>query len=167
MNNLFSFLVIIIALFVPFKINANHSYLTIEIKLTVFTDTSVNNSKNVIKISNISNKTSKVDYINSGDSIIFKTNDNQPVFLYRFNKKFSPAHPPMLVKGFDQNPNMDVDTIVLLNHNQVISLHKQGLYFAQTDTTSKEGLGFRVVCKDFPKFQKNTSFNSNNGIYFN
>ncbi len=94
------------------------------------------------------------NFVVKGDSIMMQGDSEDQIFLLRFNDSFFPAPPPMGNDYAASSPVLNIDSVLLLNTGQVFTLQQKGLYFAQKDTTSALGLGFRVTESDYPKFKK-------------
>ncbi|MDW7693761.1 GWxTD domain-containing protein [Flammeovirgaceae bacterium SG7u.111] len=94
------------------------------------------------------------NYSVEGDTIIFMANSLGPVHVIKFSQEFMPAAPPMGNNMPAGPATMQVDTVYSLTTNQPIVLKGEALYFAQSDTTTNKGIGFRVVPQGYPKFKK-------------
>jgi len=93
-------------------------------------------------------------YVRPGESLIMKSASQKPIFLVRFEHSFLPAAPPMGNNMSAGGPGLRVDSVIVVNTNTPFSLGKEALYFAQEDTTTVNGIGFRVVSEDYPKFKQ-------------
>lgn len=93
-------------------------------------------------------------YVRPGESLILKSSTQKPIYLVRFNHSFLPAAPPMGNNMSGGEPGLKVDSIITVNTNTPFSLGKETLYFAQEDTSTVSGIGFRVVSEDYPKFSR-------------
>ncbi|AZQ64365.1 GWxTD domain-containing protein [Flammeovirga pectinis] len=92
-------------------------------------------------------------YIRQGEDVIIKGDDSQHYYVFHFSTDFMPAPPPMVENANSGNP-MIVDTTFEVQPNIPIQVTNTGLYFVQTDTTSREGMGFTAMPSDFPKYKK-------------
>lgn len=89
------------------------------------------------------------------DSLKFESNNSQKITVFRFKNNFEPALPPMQTQNSKKKKAvLEIDSLFVLPTNQFFSLQTEGLYFAQVDTSSKEGLGFLVTNKNFPKYRR-------------
>ncbi len=91
----------------------------------------------------------------AGDTLSFQANLAQKITVFRFKNNFEPAVSPMQT----QTPNtkkavLEVDSTFVLPSNQFFTLQTEGLYFAQTDTSSQKGLSFLITNKNFPKYRR-------------
>ncbi|MEM1136905.1 MAG: GWxTD domain-containing protein, partial [Bacteroidota bacterium] len=93
------------------------------------------------------------NFLVSSESFILKDVTNKPVHLIQFKHNFLPAAPPMGNNMSGGGRGLSVDSVITVNTNQAIVLNSEALYFAQEDTSSTKGMGFRVVSEDFPKFK--------------
>lgn len=92
-------------------------------------------------------------YIKVGENFTIKGNDTTQYFVYHFSTDFMPAPPPMVENANSGTP-MIVDSTFEVKANQPIEVNTMGLYFIQTDTTGREGVGFTAMPSDFPKYKK-------------
>ncbi|NLR94652.1 MULTISPECIES: GWxTD domain-containing protein [Flammeovirga] len=96
---------------------------------------------------------SSMAYIKQGENFTVKGSAGTPYYVYHFSTDFMPAPPPMI-----ENPNlgnpMVVDSSFQIMANEAIDVKSTGLYFIQSDTASREGVGFMSVPEDFPKYRK-------------
>lgn len=90
----------------------------------------------------------------STDSIVFKSVKDQTLWVYHFKPNFFPAAPPMQRKVASGRKSMEVDSLFSIQVNQPFQLSREGLYFAQADTTGNAGLGIRVTPPDYPSFSR-------------
>ncbi len=93
------------------------------------------------------------EYAKEGDSLFFLGAENQNVYVYRLPQNFQAAFAPMQTEGLNANPELKADSIFVVKTNTNFCLHTKGLYFAQLDTNSVNGTGFRVMEKQFPKYR--------------
>ena len=93
-------------------------------------------------------------FVRPGESLIFKSTKQNPIYLVRFSHGFLPAAPPMGNNMSGGEPGLKVDSVIVVNTNTPFSLGKEALYFAQEDTSTVHGIGFRVVSEDYPKFKQ-------------
>ena len=92
-------------------------------------------------------------FVEKGQSFTLEDPVDKKIFLVRFKDDFLPAAPPMGNDMSGGGKELVVDSIILVNTNDPIQLEKEALYFAQEDTSTIKGIGFRVVSNDFPKFK--------------
>jgi|GEM_PF-4942641 len=104
-------------------------------------------------IKNMSNSLNS-SFVRKGESVVLKSAENKKIYLVAFTHAFIPAAPPMGNNMNGGNRGLEVDTVIAINTNEPFSLLTEGLYFAQEDTSTVQGLGFRVVSDDFPKFKQ-------------
>ncbi|OHX67519.1 hypothetical protein NH26_14760 [Flammeovirga pacifica] len=93
------------------------------------------------------------NYAKYGESFSVKGNAGAPYFVYHFSTDFMPAPPPMVEDANLGNP-MVVDTSFQVAAEETVLVNKQGLYYIQSDTTTKDGKGFIGVAENFPKYKK-------------
>jgi GWxTD domain-containing protein len=111
-----------------------------------------NNEQVVFSLVNLSNPQLGV-YAMLGDTLVFSGGEG-PIYLIRFKDDFLPAAPPMGNAMAARGAEIAVDTTMVLDVGQKFTLQHEALYFAQSDTAGRAGIGFRVVDLDFPKYKK-------------
>ncbi len=94
-----------------------------------------------------------VDYVISGEKILFLGTDNKEVTVYRLPQNFQAALVPMQAEGLNSNPELKVDSVFKVKTNTPFTISSKGLYFAQLDTNSNNGTGFRVTETAYPKYK--------------
>jgi len=95
----------------------------------------------------------RLNYLLQEDSLAFVGMEGDAVFLVKFNDRFLPATPPMGGSTVATSAALTVDSVWQVPTNVPMQLQQQGLYLAQSDTSTANGIGFRVEA-DFPKFKK-------------
>ncbi|MBT34002.1 MAG: hypothetical protein CMO01_30435 [Thalassobius sp.] len=88
-----------------------------------------------------------------GEKFMLQDDVDKPIYLVRFKDNFLPAAPPMGNDMSGGSRELTVDSILTVRTNEPIILNQEALYFAQEDTSTVKGIGFRVVSPDFPKFK--------------
>jgi GWxTD domain-containing protein len=111
------------------------------------------NDEDFIVLRNLTATPAK-QYAKTTDTLLFFSNKAQTVYIYRFNHTFLPALPPMQTENINTSPDMQTDTLLIVTTNQPFVLNKTALYFAQLDTTTREGVPITIVSPDFPKYRK-------------
>lgn len=96
---------------------------------------------------------STAKYIKVGENFTIKGVNSLSYYVYHFSTDFMPAAPPMVENPNAGNP-MVVDSTFEIQPNVPIEINTTGLYFIQTDTTSRDGIGFTAMPADFPKYRK-------------
>jgi GWxTD domain-containing protein len=114
---------------------------------------SVQNAAVAFGIKNVSDPLNN-SFIKQGDKMILKATENKKIYLVRFTHNFVPAAPPMGNNMSGGDRGLQVDSVIAVNTNEAFSLNTEGLYFAQEDTSTVRGMGFRVVSEDFPKYKQ-------------
>ncbi len=94
------------------------------------------------------------NYVMAGDSILFVSTLEKPLYIYYFEHSFDPAPPPMVTDFRPSQAKLNVKQRIATQTNTSLVLSGEGLYFVQEDTTGNEGIGFRVFEDDFPKYKK-------------
>jgi GWxTD domain-containing protein len=101
----------------------------------------------------LANSNSIVDYAVGGEKILFLAADNKEVTVYRLPQNFQAALVPMQTEGLNSNPELKVDSTFKVKTNTPFTINSKGLYFAQLDTNSNNGTGFRVTEPQFPQYK--------------
>lgn len=96
----------------------------------------------------------RLSYVKAGDQIILESKEDKSVYIYKINQDFWASAPPMINATLANSPSVNIDTVVQVKTNQAFTLRDPALYFAQTDTTSRVGMGIKVTPEDYPKFRK-------------
>lgn len=94
-----------------------------------------------------------VGFALTSDSLELVDVSDQTIYLLHFVDDFLPAAPPMGNERTTASPALTVDTLAIVRTNQKFMLPKEGLFFAQADTTGSNGMGFRVQA-DYPKYRE-------------
>ncbi len=89
-------------------------------------------------------------YLKPNDSAYFHISTQDSVSVYYYSTDFPPALPPMALESNNSGDQMIIDDVFTNNSGERIIL-KEGLYFAQTDTLSNEGIGFLYQNNYYPK----------------
>lgn len=74
------------------------------------------------------------------------------VFLYQYKQVFKPAAPPMAEKIQNVDKSLTIDSLFTLPANENINLKTKALYFVQTDTSTLEGISFRITGEYYPEY---------------
>ncbi len=93
------------------------------------------------------------EYAKQGDSLFFLGAENQDVYVYRLPQNFQAAFAPMQTEGLNASPELRTDSMFVVKTNTNFCLKSKGLYFAQLDTNSSNGTGFKITEKEFPKYK--------------
>lgn len=89
------------------------------------------------------------------DTLHFESDISRNITVFRFKNNFEPATTPMQTQVLNtKKAVLEVDSQFVVPTNEFFSLQTEGLYFAQTDTSSKEGLSFLITNKSFPKYRR-------------
>ena len=91
-------------------------------------------------------------FIRAGQPLSVRTLENRPVLLYGFHYKmdFPEALPPMVTEDRPVGRDLRIDSVFSFNSGQQVVFNRNGLFFIQRDTTTLEGLGFRVENPYYP-----------------
>jgi GWxTD domain-containing protein len=96
---------------------------------------------------------SMADYVVGGEKILLLGAENQDVTVYRLPQNFQAATVPMQTEAIDNTPELKVDSTFTVKTNTPFVIHRKGLYFAQLDTNSSNGTGFKVTEPEYPKYK--------------
>lgn len=97
------------------------------------------------------------NYLKTNESFkIFQVPNHKSNELYAFNyrRSFETAEPPMATDQTTYNKTMEIDSTFSFNISRVLKLSQEGLYFIQVDTSSAQGMGFRITDNYYPKLAK-------------
>ena len=97
------------------------------------------------------------NYIKTNESFkIYRVPNHKSNDLHAFNyrRSLETAEPPMATDQSPSNKTMEIDSTFSLNISGSLKFSEEGLYFIQDDTSSAQGLGFRITDKYFPKLTK-------------
>ncbi|TAD98520.1 MAG: GWxTD domain-containing protein [Bacteroidetes bacterium] len=94
-----------------------------------------------------------INFVKEQDTLFFQGADKM-IYVYRIKDRFLPAAPPMIIKDKRVEAELRADSLFAIPTKKSFKLSQQNLYFAQADTTSNVGFGFRLTSKDFPKVRK-------------
>ena len=83
--------------------------------------------------------------------IISANPDIDIVYLFHYRHNFEAARPPISGGHGTSGKNLSIDSIWSIKVGTKMRLEDPGLYFVQSDSTSLEGLSFRVVDSSYPK----------------
>lgn len=117
----------------------------------IFVDKTVINHQTLLP-KNDKNQVILESYQNVGTEVKFDVaNDNKVVYLKYFSYVFKPALPPHVTKNQTFNPLQGNYETFTIRKDEYFKLEKEGLYFVQTDTTSRLGIFLKVVDNNYPK----------------
>ncbi len=85
---------------------------------------------------------------------VAKQNTTAPFYVYHYANSFAAARPPMVEGVGKVAKDLAIDSLFTIAEGDTFSLSKTGLYFAQSDSSSINGLGFRVEDAPYPKFNR-------------
>lgn len=83
--------------------------------------------------------------------IVSTNRGSEKIYGFRYSFDFDNALPPMQQRKATGSKSMTIDSAFQVNIGQPFSLRQEGLYFFQEDTTTLEGISFRITDKYFPK----------------
>jgi len=93
-------------------------------------------------------------FINKNQSVkIEGFESGKPVHISFYNDPFPAAAPAFSTAQAKVSITIKPDSTFILNSSSMVSFTQKGLYLAQTDTASSQGLAFRVE-EDYPKLGK-------------
>lgn len=93
-------------------------------------------------------------FVSKNQQVSFTGFESQkPVLVSYYNDPFPSAAPPFSTSQAKVSKTIEPDSTFTLPFDAPIQLGKKGLYLAQQDTASAEGLAFRVE-EDYPKLGK-------------
>jgi GWxTD domain-containing protein len=81
-------------------------------------------------------------------------NVSNQVYVNRIKQEFPPAPAPMSASSKGVSKKLTIDSIYQVGKDQAIPFDTTGLYLIQEDTSSVNGLGFRVESGKYPKYTK-------------
>ena len=93
-------------------------------------------------------------FARKGDKIRIRHSDinNATFYVKYFHQRHKPASAPYTPVKMDLfNPRSRSKQMITVNRNEYFRLEKEGLYFIQLDTLSKQGIFLNSFHKDFPK----------------
>ncbi len=91
-------------------------------------------------------------YYSIGKSVQFKTMTEQStVFVRYFDEDYKPAAPAHISQNLVFNPDKGSKKIFVIAKDEYLKLSKKGLYFAQIDTFSSDGIFLNAVDDNFPQ----------------
>jgi GWxTD domain-containing protein len=93
------------------------------------------------------------DFVVGGEKISLLAAENKMVTVYRLPQNFQAATVPMQTEGLDTTPELKVDSTFRVMTNTPFVINGKGLYFAQLDTNSSYGTGFKVAEPQYPKYK--------------
>jgi GWxTD domain-containing protein len=85
--------------------------------------------------------------------LIGESNSNQ-LFVNQIKQEFPPAPAPMSSSAKTVNKKLTIDSIYEVSKGDAIPFDTSGLYLIQEDTSSANGIGFRVETGRYPKYTK-------------
>lgn len=74
------------------------------------------------------------------------------VFVYQYKHDFKPASPPMSTRQPEGDGKMKIDSVFAVPTNKALKFSGSSLFFVQKDTTSIEGIAFRITSEVYPRF---------------
>lgn len=78
-------------------------------------------------------------------------NENEVIYLRYFDDVYKPVLPPHISQKLMFNPLRGTDKIYKIKKGEYFQLKDKGLYFAQTDSTTQQGVFIKAVDKNYPK----------------
>jgi len=93
-------------------------------------------------------------FLSKGQSVTLRGFENEkPLLISWYNDPFPSAAPPFSTTQSKVSKTIKPDSIYTMASDGLVQFDKKGLYLAQHDTASAEGLAFRVE-EDYPKLGK-------------
>ena len=80
----------------------------------------------------------------------YKSNIQQ-LYVRHFPVAYRPAPPPFAEKSLRFNPFKDYNELFTVQRDRFFTLDNEGLYFIQTDTTTRDGVFISCFDQDFPR----------------
>jgi GWxTD domain-containing protein len=119
-------------------------------------DPSLNYGKDGLLLSTASGRPLLGSFVHQDESLRITTLDNldTTIFVYYYSQNFNEALPPMVTESDVLNRGLSVDSIFTVATDTDFSLHRQGLYFFQVDTTSVNGIAVRSADAYYPAITK-------------
>ena len=77
--------------------------------------------------------------------------DKDIIYLRYFDDTYKPVLPPHISQKLLFNPLRGTDKIYTIKKGEYFELKNKGLYFAQTDSLSKQGIFLKAVDNSYPK----------------
>ncbi len=91
-------------------------------------------------------------YVKVGERVKFdNTNDEKVIYLRYFEDNYKPVLPPHISQKLIFNPLRGTDKMYRIESGEYFQLKDKGLYFAQTDSTTQQGIFIKVVGENYPK----------------
>ncbi len=79
------------------------------------------------------------------------SDQRKEIWVYYYDVDFPLAIPPMIVDNDNVTRSLNVTETIRATTDSTMTFNKEGLYFIQTDTSSLEGISFRIQNEPFPK----------------
>src|SRR5690606_36221643 len=92
-------------------------------------------------------------YIQAGESLKFSAPDEGQLIVSYYSDEFPAAAPPFSEALARVSGVIATDSIIQINSGQEINFTVSGLYLVQRDTSSVQGIAFRVY-DDYPKYSR-------------
>lgn len=89
-------------------------------------------------------------YVNTQKPVAIEGLASQSLYVFYYSQSFPPAAAPFAATQARVSKTIKVDSSFIIRTGEKINYSKRGLYLAQQDTSSTEGLAFRVE-DDYPK----------------
>lgn len=92
-------------------------------------------------------------YIQAGESLKFRAPDEGKLIVSYYSDEFPAAAPPFSEALARVSGVIATDSIIQISSGQEVNFTKSGLYLVQRDTSSVQGIAFRVY-DDYPKYSR-------------
>ncbi len=95
------------------------------------------------------------NYFLTDQKVRFQSSNDQrdeTLWIYYYDAEFDMAIPPMIVDDNQVSKSLSISKLISVKEDSITSFANEGLYFVQRDTSSLEGVAFRVQKEPFPKF---------------
>lgn len=89
-------------------------------------------------------------FIDSNESLVFEGSEGAPLLISYYSTPFPAAAPAFSTTQSKVAKTIEPDSIISVNESTPITFSKKGLYLAQVDTASADGIAFRIEM-DYPK----------------
>ena len=93
------------------------------------------------------------NYISNQDSFQIESADPgiTTVHLYQYEHNFDAARPPISSRSRASGRNLSIDSVWSIKVGQKMAIKDAGLYFVQSDSSSLEGISFRITEASYPR----------------
>jgi hypothetical protein len=81
-------------------------------------------------------------------------NTQKQLFVNQIKQEFPPAPAPMSTSARGVSKKLNIDSIYQISKDEPIPFDTIGLFLIQEDTSSANGIGFRVEAGKYPKYTK-------------